>query len=157
MTISNLPLFAVRVLLVTCMVAVSSVAECQERTGEAEALEKIALQQASGMKFLAENMSAGDKQNLTADFLLEHVRIAYEARQAAKWGAQIPDDVFLNDVLPFANVNERRDNVRLELRERFWPQVKECASISEAAAKLNQIVFAQLEVKYSTKDRKSVV
>lgn len=107
------------------------------------------------MKFLVANMPASDLQMLSADFLIEHVELATQARKAAKWGQQIPEEVFLNEVVPYANVNERRDNVRRELRDRFWPVVRDMDSISLAAAKLNQEVFKQLKVKYSTKRRRA--
>ncbi|MCA9194296.1 MAG: hypothetical protein KDB03_21150, partial [Planctomycetales bacterium] len=74
---------------------------------------------------------------------------------SASWGQSIPDDIFLNNVLPYANVNERRDNVRAQLREKFWPQISDCESISLAAARLNQKVFTQLSVKYSTQRRRA--
>ena len=76
------------------------------------------------MRFLVANMPVNDLQTLTADFLIEHVELAIQARKEAKWGQQIPEEVFLNEVVPYANVNEKRDNVRKELRDRFWPVVR---------------------------------
>lgn len=111
--------------------------------------------QQAAMRFLIENMPASDLQNLTADFLLRHVDLAFKARAEANWGSQIPEDIFLNNVVPYANVNEKRDDVRQQLRDRFWPVVKDLDSISLAAARLNQEVFKQTGVKYSTKRRRA--
>lgn len=119
------------------------------------ALEQTPAAQRGGMTFLIENMPASDLASLKAEFLLEHVRLAYEAREAAQWSAEVPESIFLNDVLPYANVNEARDDVRRELRNKFWPIVKDLPTISLAAAKLNQEVFKQLEVKYSTRRRRA--
>jgi hypothetical protein len=59
--------------------------------------------QRSAVTFLIKNMPTSDLETLSADFLLNNVRLAFEARERAPW--KIPDDVFLNDVLPYANIN----------------------------------------------------
>lgn len=120
-----------------------------------KALDGVPATQRAAMKFLIAYMPTNDLQSLDHDFLTRHVELAFEAKQAAKWGASIPDAIFFNDLLPYANVNERRDDVRGELRERFWPAVQELESPSEAAAKLNHEVFQQLNVKYSTQRRRA--
>ncbi len=120
-----------------------------------KALDVIPPEQLEAMKFLIAYMPTNDLQSLDHQFLLNHVKLAFEAKQAAKWGGQIPQHIFLNELLPYANVNERRDDVRGELRERFWPIVKDMESISAAAAKLNHEVFQQLKVKYSTQRRRA--
>ena len=111
--------------------------------------------QQAAMRFLVENMPAGDLQTLSADFLLRHVDLAFTAREEANWGHQIPEDLFFNEVLPYANVNELRDDVRQQLRDQFWPAVSNLDSISLAAARLNREVFKQTGVKYSTKRRRA--
>lgn len=119
------------------------------------ALEKVPEAQQPGLVFLLENMPEDDLQSLSAEFLLNHLQVGYLARHEAKWGKQIPEDIFLNNVLPYANVNESRDDVRRQLREQFWPVIKDLDSISVAAATLNREVFRQLNVKYSTKRRRA--
>ena len=119
------------------------------------AFKEVPTDQRLAIQFLIENMPETDLQTLTSDFLLRHVAIAYQARREAKWGEQVPDAIFFNEVLPYANVNETRDDVRQALRERFWPAVKDLDSISLAAARLNQEVFKQTGVKYSTKRRRA--
>ncbi len=117
------------------------------------AAQKVPASQQKGLQFLIENMPTRDLQSLSADYLLSHLAVAYEARDAAKWGDKIPEQIFLNDVLPYASVDEQRDDVRQELREKFWPKICELGSASLAAAKLNQLVFSELGVKYSTRRR----
>ncbi len=114
------------------------------------AAKNVPASQQAGLQFLIENMPTRDLQSLSADYLLSHLAVAYEARDAAKWGDKIPEQIFLNDVLPYASVDEQRDDVRQELREKFWPKICELDSASLAAAKLNQLVFSELGVKYST-------
>lgn len=109
--------------------------------------------QRKGMAFLVEHMPAADLRSLTADYLLTNVRLAYQARAAVPWGKDIPDDVFLNDVLPYANVDEMRDPWRQQFYDLCLPLVKDCKTPAEAAHKLNTELFKVLKVGYSTQRR----
>lgn len=110
--------------------------------------------QRRGMEFLIANMPEADLKTLHADFLLENVRLAYKARAETPWGKDVPEDVFFNDVLPYANVDEARDPWRKELYELCLPLVKDCKSPGEAARRLNEKVFPTLKVRYSTGRKK---
>ena len=68
---------------------------------------------------------------------------------------RIPQDVIFDSLLPYANINERRDAWRKEFFEKFRPLVKDAKSPSEAAAVLNQQVFPMVNVKYSTQRKKA--
>ena len=114
------------------------------------ALKTVPKAQRKGLQFLIQNMPDADLQTLSAKFLLENTAVAYEARAKALWKAQIPDAVFLNDVLPYACLNEARDNSRKRLRDIALPLIADCATPAEAAQRLNQKLFPLLKVKYST-------
>ena len=58
-------------------------------------------------------------------------------------------------LLPYANINERRDAWRKEFFEKFRPLVKDAKSPADAAARLNQQVFPMVNVKYSTQRKKA--
>lgn len=103
-----------------------------------------------GMEFLIANMPESDLQSLSADFLLENSRLAWQARHELPWGKQIPEAIFFNNVLPYANVDEKRDPWRKELLELCIPIAKECQTPSEAANRLNTEVFPKLKLGYST-------
>ena len=66
------------------------------------------------------------------------------------WGKTIPEELFLNDVLPYANVDEKRDAWRKEFFDLCLPLVKECKTPAEAAQKLNGVLFQKLKLGYST-------
>jgi len=124
--------------------------------GELErALRDVPESQAEGMRFLIAHMPARDRESLSADFLLENTACAHEALAAAPWAARIPRDVFLNDVLPYASINERRDRWRRDFRERCAPLVADARSPGAAAVMLNQKIFALFNVRYSTKRKKA--
>ncbi len=119
-----------------------------------KALESAPRDQRKGMAFLIANMPDGDLRTLRAEFLLENVALAYKARKQVHWGARIPEEVFLNDVLPYANVDEARHPWRKELYELCMPLVKDCKTPAEAAQKLNSTIFPRLKVRYSTTRKK---
>ncbi|MGH7222352.1 MAG: transglutaminase domain-containing protein, partial [Gemmataceae bacterium] len=114
-----------------------------------KALKRTPREQRQGMVFLIANMPDHDARSLHAEFLLQNVELAYKARKQFLWGARIPEDIFLNDVLPYANVDEARDPWRKELYELCAPLVKECKTPAEAAQRLNKTIFPKLKVRYS--------
>ncbi len=119
----------------------------------ADALMQASGKERQGLQFLIENMPARDLAALSGAYLRENVRRAYAAAEAFPWTKAVPEDIFLNDVLPYASVSEDRDNWRERLSGLCLPLVKECSSLSAAAQAINQKLFAQLGVKYSRKRR----
>jgi hypothetical protein len=118
------------------------------------ALTEVPEAQRTGMGFLIENMPVVDLQSLKADFLLDHVARTYQTMTGVPWSQQVPPDIFLNDILPYASLNEARDGGRQRMREIAAPLVKECQTPGEAAMVLNQKLFGTIKVKYSTTRRK---
>lgn len=118
-----------------------------------KAFESVPESQTASLEFLIEHMPEQDLRSLSADFLLENVRLAQEARETSPW--KISDELFLNDVLPYANVDETREAWRRDLRERAQKIVKESKTPGEAAQLLNKELFRQVGVKYSTQRRKA--
>ena len=103
-----------------------------------------------GMKFLIENMPPTDLHSLKAAYLLQNTALAYDALAAAPWAKQVPPAIFLNDVLPYASLNESRDNWRPCLHDIAAPLVKDCKTPGEAAHTLNRELFSKVKVRYST-------
>ena len=112
--------------------------------------------QRQAMHWLVQQMPRTDLTSLDSEYLLENARLAVEARRYTRWKQTIPDEIFLDAVLPYATINERRDRWRADFRERFLPLVAESTSPSEAAATLNQKIFEMVGVKYSTKRPKPI-
>jgi hypothetical protein len=114
------------------------------------ALNETPAAQRTGLQFLLTNMPPRDLKRLSAKFLRDNLALAYQVRATVPWGRRLPEDVFLNDVLPYANLNEPRDNWRKRLYEIAAPLVKDCQTPGEAAQRLNQKLFGLLKVRYST-------
>ena len=117
------------------------------------ALRQATPEQKVAIEFLVENMPAYDLRRLSATYLLENVEQAIKARTSAKW--KVPDDVFLNDVLPYRNVDESVEDWRRKLRSICVPLVKDCKTPAEAAQCLNQQLYKKVKVKCSTKRKKA--
>lgn len=124
------------------------------RSEMTKALTEVPAEQREGMQFLIENMPLVDLSSLKADFLLTHVAQSYKDMAAAPWAKQVPKEIFLNDVLPYASLNECRDNGRPKLRELAAPLVKDCKTPGEAAQVLNKKLFGIVKVRYSTQRKK---
>ena len=129
-----------------------ALAKAKDNRPELEkALTGVPKDQRPGMAFLIANMPTSDLKSLKADFLLTNSELAYKARAEVAWGKNIPEDIFLNDVLAYANVDEKRDAWRKEFYDMCMPIVKDCKTPAEAAQKLNTDIFPKLKLGYSTK------
>lgn len=106
--------------------------------------------QRSSLAFLLEHMPDGDARALSAAFLLPQIELAHTARAAVPWGATLADELFCNDVLPYAQANEAREDWRSDFVRRFLPLVTNCKTPGEAGLLLNGKMFEELNVHYST-------
>ncbi len=121
------------------------------RTEIERALADAPAEERKGMEFLVVNMPDRDLRTLSADFLLTNSALAWRARRELPWGRDVPEAIFLNDVLAYVNLDETREPWRQEMFDLCLPIVKECRTPSEAAHKLNVEIFPKLNLKYSTK------
>ncbi len=103
-----------------------------------------------GMAFLIAYMPERDLTSLTGDFLLNNVKLAYEARERFAWAKAVPDSIFFNDVLPYASLNEERDNWREDFYKRFTPYVENCKTLEEAIMAVNKNIRDEVKVDYNT-------
>ncbi len=99
--------------------------------------------------FLWANMPERDRRELTPAFLAETVAYAYRAREAFPWARDLPEELFLSDVLPYASLDERRDAWRKPFFERFAGMVEGSETAGEAAIRLNTRLYEALNVQYS--------
>ena len=109
--------------------------------------------QRKGVAFLIANMPDTDLKSLDRYFLLDNAALAYQTRTETPWGRSIKGDLFLNNVLPYANMNERRDSFRKDLHDRFITAASACKTPGEAAVKLNKLVFDSFNVRYHATKR----
>lgn len=106
-------------------------------------------------RFLVEHMSDNDKQSLSTEFLTENLHFALKARATFPWAKDVPEDIFLNDVLPYAVFDEPRDPWRAEFLEKATPLVKDAKTASEAVQILNRDFFKLINTHYNTERKRT--
>lgn len=119
-----------------------------------KALNLAPAEQKKGMAFLIAYMPQSDLTSLKAEFLLENCKWAYMARNEFPWAKSIPEDVFLNNVLPYASLNERRDDWRKDFYQRFTKHTEGKTTLLEAILAVNSSVRDEVKVEYNTKRKK---
>lgn len=110
--------------------------------------------QNKAMQFLVAYMPEVDAKSIKADYLLSNVAWAYKARETFPWAKLVPEDVFFNDVLPYASLDERRDDWRKDFYVRFSKHVKGSQSQQEALEAVNREIVKEVAVEYNTKRKK---
>jgi len=106
-------------------------------------------------RFLLEHMPPSDKESLTTEFLLENLDLALKTRTTFPWAKDIPDDIFLNDVLPYAIFDEPRDPWRAFFLEKAAPLVKDARTSTEATQILNRDLFKLIKTHYNTERKRT--
>eukprot|EP00164_Ancoracysta_twista_P006560 GFYU01009150.1.p1 GENE.GFYU01009150.1~~GFYU01009150.1.p1 ORF type:complete len:449 (-),score=111.35 GFYU01009150.1:77-1339(-) len=118
----------------------------REGGNEHEVLEAINsvtnTEEGEALVFLLKYMPSGDLQTLTAQYILDTVQYALKARHDNAWATEVSWEMFLNDVLPHANVNEPRDAWRPLFYEKFAPLVKQAHNLTEAGLIINQKIWS---------------
>lgn len=120
-----------------------------------KALKETPADEKEGMAFLISYMPERDAKSLTADFLKENVSYAYKARNEFPWAKDVPNDIFLNDVVAYVNLNEERENWRKDFYERFKKYVAPCKTLREAIDSVNKNIRDEVMVDYNTKREKA--
>lgn len=133
---------------VLCVAAVARGGLLEEFVAAARAAHGEAGERAA--RFLVEHMPVRDRETVPAAYLLENLDLAFRARAEFPWASRVPEELFLNDVLPYAVFDETREPWRAELLELARGIVKEAGNASEAAQALNQRLFGAINVHYNT-------
>lgn len=107
------------------------------------------------MAYLIAYMPAGDRDTMRLDLLRENVAYACRARREFGWCRTLPVSVFLNEVLPYAAVDEVRDAWRRDFYDRFAPMVAACTDLRSAAETVNRALRDAVGVDYNTAREKT--
>ncbi len=105
------------------------------------------------LSFLLTNMTTADLRTVSGPTLLENARLAHQAWLKAPWRKDVPDNLYFNDVLPYAILNEMRDAWRKDFVDRFAAGAWQCKTPGEAAMFLNRTIFKELKVSYHASKR----
>jgi hypothetical protein len=98
-------------------------------------------------EFLMKYMPEHDK-DLPDMFIASNIGLALKARFATSWAREVPWDIFLNNVLPYAVLDENRDFWRPLLFTHHYPLVKDAKSVEEAALILSRGIWKYWNVTF---------
>ncbi|QOJ01320.1 MAG: dienelactone hydrolase family protein [Phycisphaeraceae bacterium] len=104
--------------------------------------------------FLAEHRPPRDDA-VDPEVVFDAIGVALKARETYPWAKGVPDDLFFNDVVPYAVLDEPRAAVRSRVYGLAGPIVKDATTAAEAAQALNRDLFNAAKVKYSTQRRRA--
>ena len=101
-------------------------------------------------EFLVEGMPPGDLSSLDREFLTENLDLAMKARKEFPWSARLSEELFFNDVLPYASLDETRERWRPDFYKKCRDIVAKASTATEAAQALNSKIFNLIDVHYNT-------
>jgi len=105
-------------------------------------------------KFLIEGMPEEDLKKLNCEFLKENLNFAMKARMEFSWCKNLPEELFFNDVLPYASLDETRENWRPQFYQKCRNLVAKASTSTEAAQSINSKLFNLINVHYNTGRKK---
>ena len=136
--------------------ALQAVIEASERGEELRKLvAETPAEEQRDMAYLIVNMPEHDREGMDLELLKENVAYANIARNKYAWAKELPEDVYLCDVLPYAVVDEVRDSWRKDMYEMFAPAVDTCETMYDAICAVNANIPALTGVHYNTKREKT--
>lgn len=88
-----------------------------------------------------------DIRNISADFLIDHIDMAFEIWRKQPWGKQINFDTFCHHILPYRVGNERLKPWLCEMHERFNPLLDSICATPDSAniIKVTEALIANLQ------------
>ncbi|MDF1702965.1 MAG: transglutaminase domain-containing protein, partial [Planctomycetota bacterium] len=103
--------------------------------------------------FLVDHMPAMDRADPPLACIDESLKIAGLVEGEAPAGMAVPDEVFLEYVLPYAHLDEARGLWREEFFWRFAADARRAASIEDAVRFLDRAIWTELGVTYHATKR----
>ena len=100
-----------------------------------------------GASFLLAYMPYADLIQIKSEVLLDNIDYAYKASEEFAWAKGLPEDIFLNYVLPYRNSQEPIENFRPYFFEKLYPLVKDLNSAEQAAILVNRWVAERVKYK----------
>jgi hypothetical protein len=105
------------------------------------------------IEFLIDHMPERDVATLEPAFLRDNVALAYQARDEFPWAGEVPEEIFFNDVVPYAVVDEARGAWRADFLQRFRKHAAGAKTVREAIIRVNGAIARETGVQYSTRRR----
>lgn len=107
--------------------------------------------------FVSTHMPPQDRGVVSPELLRRDAALALSTRNRFPWSEHIPDSVFLNDVAPYAVLNEKRGDWRDALSRFYEPLVSPCRTAREAVWRIVSQMSRDTGVTYSIFRRRAVM
>jgi hypothetical protein len=104
-----------------------------------------------GGEYLLTYMPLSDLRSLPTETIRQTLDLSNKAKKSLPWERSIPQDLFFDAVLPYANVTEPRKSMRAEFQQKYLPLVMQTKSPGEAAMLINRALFKDYKVTYNTR------
>ncbi|KAJ1636821.1 hypothetical protein T492DRAFT_956432 [Pavlovales sp. CCMP2436] len=88
-------------------------------------------------------MPETDREEVSAEFLARNCKLALAARRRSAWASAVPWTIFCEYVLPYASLNEVRDEWRTLFAELLAPIVVDARNAKDAALAMNAELWRQ--------------
>jgi transglutaminase-like putative cysteine protease len=111
--------------------------------------QNLSITQSESLKFLYAFMPLSDLADYNGDFFLANVNISLKTRSQAKWGTDIPEEIFLHYVLPPRINNENLDSFRIKYYTELTERIKG-KDLRQAALEINH--WCHEKVSYQPSD-----
>lgn len=102
-----------------------------------------------GIDFIIRNMPEPDRGKVPLSRVEQEVDEALSARSGFAWAEGIPWEIYRNNVLPYAVIDEARDSWRSDLKQMMAPVVENCRTDREAILTIASRIGEVTKVKYS--------
>ena len=113
-------------------------------------LKSLPANESKGGEYLLTYMPLKDLKSIPTTTIREALDLSLKAKRSLAWQRYVPQDVFFDAVLPYANVTEPRRSMRAEFQHKYLPLVKDTKTPGEAAMIINQALFKDYKVTYNT-------
>ena len=104
--------------------------------------------------YLLAGMPKSDRSTISSKLLINNITYALRAREEFPWCQKLSEEQFFNDVLPYAVLDETREDWRPKFYEISKALIKDCKTAGEAAQILNRDLFNKINVHYNRQRKK---
>jgi transglutaminase-like putative cysteine protease len=110
---------------------------------------KLSVKETEALRFLFAFMPLSDLADYSGDFFLSNVDMSLRAKKETIWGKDIPEDLFLHNVLPVRINNENLDSFRIVYYDEIIERIKG-KNLKDAALEINH--WCHEKVNYQPSD-----
>lgn len=119
-----------------------------------KSIESAPEDQQEALAYLYAYMPKADFDTLSTALIAENVAYAYKAREIYPWAKEVPEEVFFNDVLPYAVMDETREDWRSSFFDMLSPVLANTTDMFAAVDTINKVLKDLVQVEYNTKRNK---